>query len=336
MTDGKKSDGKTEDTFYCEDCECFFQTEKGMKIHFKRVHNISIAVERTHKEGCSFCPHLDCIGKPGYVNENKMTYHFQAAHGMKHTNWLCGKKLQEEYNGVWPLCGCGCGQKVSFYKNDFSTYCKGHHHKGKTFPQEVRDNVSKRTQEAIKNVPKEVRINRARIAALARDTDSYANADKSFYSTQEYRDKMSESVSKALAVPEVKKRMLEGQSRWLREKGPNDFEQTVLNVLESIFRKENVTFQFLVDGINHKYDFCVEKHKLIVEAYGSFWHGDLLVYTKDQLESWQNRNRAIDKKYEDLAREKGYKVVTIWENKKDDIEFIRNKISDAIRERQIK
>lgn len=325
MTDDEKPN-----TFYCEDCEKFFPSLKGVKMHFKRIHGVQLAIKKKHKEGDEICP----LDGEKFVNLNKLSYHFQAKHKMKYVDYLRDIILKEKHKGVWPLCGCGCGQKVPFYKTNFSTYCKGHHHKGKTFSEDAKINMSIGTKKWSDSLTEEQRSEIGKKRVCARDAESYSNADKRYYSTQEYHDKMSISVTEALADSEVKKRMIEGQRRWLIEKGPNCLEQIVLNVLESIVGKENIVFQFLIEGINHKYDFGIEKHNLIVEAYGSYWHGDLLVYSKEQLAQWQNVNRAIGKKYEEMAKNKGYKVVVIWENKKDDIEFIRNKIIEAIESRK--
>jgi len=87
------------------------------------------------------CPHPDCTEK-FFKNNNKMSFHFQAAHGQKYVDWLCEKKLEEEHNGIWPLCRCSCGQRVPFYKFKFSEYCKGHHHKDKRFSLEAKRNMS--------------------------------------------------------------------------------------------------------------------------------------------------------------------------------------------------
>jgi G:T-mismatch repair DNA endonuclease (very short patch repair protein) len=276
------------------------------------------------------CPHEDCKNSTKeYYDLNSLSCHFSLVHKIKYQNWLCEQKLKE-LNGIWPLCDCGCGEKVSFLKNKFCKTIKGHHHKGKKFPQEVRDKISLATKEAMKKVPKEIRIRNAKAGALARDAKSYVNANKSFYSTQEYHDKMSASVTEALANSEVKKRMLEGQAHWRRQKGPNNFEKIVIDIVSEIVGTENIIFEYLVEGINHKYDIGIKDKKIIIECYGSYWHGDLLLYSKEQLKPWQNRNRAIDKKYEELAIEKGYEVVVIWENKKNDKEFIRTKILEAI------
>ncbi len=119
------------------------------------IHYADLAKKNRRKEGKVFCPHPDCKGKLGFINTNKMAYHFQAIHHIKYSDWLCEKVLKEEYNGIWPLCKCGCGEKVPFQKLKFSEYCKGHHHKGKQFGQQARQNMSEGSREWQNNLTKE-------------------------------------------------------------------------------------------------------------------------------------------------------------------------------------
>lgn len=119
------------------------------------LHNADLSKKNRRKEGKVFCPHSDCKGNLGFINTNKMAYHFQAIHNIKYSDWLCEKVLKEDHNGIWPLCKCGCGEKVPFQKLKFSEYCKGHHHKGKQFGQQARQNMSEGAKEWQSNLTKE-------------------------------------------------------------------------------------------------------------------------------------------------------------------------------------
>ncbi len=93
------------------------------------------------------CPHIDCVDKDPVASDyNGISYHFTKKHGIKYQDWLQERTL-EKLGGVWPLCKCGCGAKVSFCKGKFREYVAGHHHKGKKFDEEARTNMSKGSQE---------------------------------------------------------------------------------------------------------------------------------------------------------------------------------------------
>lgn len=93
------------------------------------------------------CPHIDCIDKDPVASDyNGISYHFTKKHGIKYQDWLQERTL-EKLGGVWLLCKCGCGAKVSFCKGKFREYVAGHHHKGKKFDEKARTNMSKGSQE---------------------------------------------------------------------------------------------------------------------------------------------------------------------------------------------
>lgn len=319
------------EVLYCEDCDKHFDSIAGFKSHFTRIHNIRLAEDHQHKVGEAYCPHEDCVGKPGFLNENKMAYHFQAKHCIKYQDWLCSKILKEKHAGIWPLCKCGCGEKVSFIRGDFSDFLKGHHHKGKNWDEEYCNKISEGVREWWKTVPNEIKTKRAIERTMKETTETRREAANNKYAEDpDCRRRVGEGVKKAFKDPIKKQHMLDGQARWLKKKGPNGLEKIVLNVLSEFIEPENIVFQFAIEGINHKFDFGIPSKNIVVECYGSYWHGDLSKYTSEQLEPWQHRNRAIDKKYEDYAIQKGYKVITIWENKKDDNEYLRKIISESL------
>jgi hypothetical protein len=150
---------------HCDFCNKDFESQTGSKSHFTRVHNIVLSKKREHKKGESFCPHPDCKGKPGFINENKLSYHFQAKHGVKYVDYLRDTILRDRHHGIWPLCACGCKKEVPFYKTDFSVYLKGHHHKGKKFSEESKMNMKRGSTEWQNNLTEEEKHNMHKKAA---------------------------------------------------------------------------------------------------------------------------------------------------------------------------
>lgn len=81
------------------------------------------------------------------------------------------------------------------------------------------------------------------------------------------------------------------------------------------------------------FDFYLEKHNLLIEADGTFWHSDPRFYPdRNALSFTQNKNLENDKKKTLLAEQEGYKLLRIWEY--DVFNFpgvVINKIRDLVR-----
>jgi hypothetical protein len=56
------------------------------------------------------------------ANNKGLSYHCSIAHGMKFVDYV----LKFDLAGVWPLCQCGCGEKVKFLNGRFMSFFNGH------------------------------------------------------------------------------------------------------------------------------------------------------------------------------------------------------------------
>lgn len=67
------------------------------------------------------------------------------------------------------------------------------------------------------------------------------------------------------------------------------------------------------------YDFYIPSAGLIVEVDGSYYHGDESMYTADELNGMQKKNKRNDVYKDSLAKMMGYTIERVWESdiKKD-------------------
>lgn len=61
---------------------------------------------------------------------NVLARHVRSIHGIEWEEYV----VRHEHDGVWPVCGCGCGQKLPWKKGGFSKFVQGHDNKGDQNP----------------------------------------------------------------------------------------------------------------------------------------------------------------------------------------------------------
>jgi very-short-patch-repair endonuclease/ribosomal protein S14 len=92
--------------------------------------------------------------------------------------------------------------------------------------------------------------------------------------------------------------------------------------LMEIIRKNNLTLKYvgngecIIGGLNP--DFIDEKHKLIVEVFGRYWHSP----QNSRKTQWETVRRAIFRKF-------GYKMCVIWEDEVDNERSVLQKLASA-------
>lgn len=82
------------------------------------------------------------------------------------------------------------------------------------------------------------------------------------------------------------------------------------------------------------YDIGLEEYPILIEVDGDYWHGNKKVMTEEQKINWmQMKNKQNDLLKDWVAKNKGYKLIRIWESDiKDDLPAVRAKIRKTIRE----
>ena len=82
------------------------------------------------------------------------------------------------------------------------------------------------------------------------------------------------------------------------------------------------------------YDIGLKDHAILIEVDGDYWHGNKKTMTEEQKINWmQMKNKQNDLLKDWVAKNKGYKLIRIWESEiKDDKSSVRAKIKKVIRE----
>ena len=70
-------------------------------------------------------------------NAKGLSYHVRMKHGKAYPDYL----VEHEMSGIWPSCGCGCGQKVRFLCGAFCAHVGQHALVGRTRPEDVRRRI---------------------------------------------------------------------------------------------------------------------------------------------------------------------------------------------------
>lgn len=111
----------------------------------------------------------------------------------------------------------------------------------------------------------------------------------------------------------LKRSVREGQ---IRKRASGEKTQSSNTDIEIRFRDllvaRGISFvqQYLVQGINHQFDFYIEKFNLLVELDGDWWHGN-----KGKVKillPWQRRQYHIDCNYTQYAVDGGFRIIRFW------------------------
>ena len=96
-------------------------------------------------------------------------------------------------------------------------------------------------------------------------------------------------------------------------------------ILENEMKKRNIKFtkQF---NVNNKFvcDFAIPSSKLIIECDGDYWHGNPLIYNKNNLNKIQIGKIQRDKFKDKYLKRKGWKVIRFYESD------IKNKLINCV------
>jgi len=73
-----------------------------------------------------------------FENNKGLSYHVSQVHKIKFCDYL----VEHEYGGVWPVCSCGCGEKVNFFSGKFTKHIGSHGVIGLKRTAETRRKIS--------------------------------------------------------------------------------------------------------------------------------------------------------------------------------------------------
>ena len=254
-----------------------------------------------------------------FDSEIKLSKHIQHSHKLKKTEYL----IQTKYNGIVPLCGCGCGQETRYEPSqlDFCKFIGGHHsrlegHWG-DLKSEKRVNGIKKTRKEkfasgeYDHIKDSIRnrdgVELGKKISKTKQENPYKHTPETLKQmsisrtgkkhSQFTKDKMSDSAIKNIIKSgKVKRSKLEYKF------------ETLLELLEVQYNHS-----FYIPSIKKIYDFYLPDYNLLIEVDGDFWHCNPINYPEPTCRT-QEINIINDKFKNEWAEENGYKLLRFWED----------------------
>lgn len=228
------------------------------------------------------------------------------------------KLIQEKYNNIHPICGCGCGEKTVYDYNskDFGKFKRGH--QTRVNPNYFGDPKNP------KRVEKIISTRKAKFASG--EYDYIKDAVK-----QNRKDpNLGEKISKgAKGIPKPKP---EGfgigrkHSKKTKEKMSDSAIERILETDQNHTSKLEKEFALILDNLNIKYtqwfyakqikafyDFYLPKYNTIIEVDGDFWHCNPNTKHSEAVYESQKKNLIRDKEKNQWAQDNGFKLLRFWE-----------------------
>lgn len=230
------------------------------------------------------------------------------------------KIIQDKYNGIHPICQCGCGQKTRYEPNK-KDYCKWIHGHQSRVVGHFGDLKSEKRVNAIINTRKQKfqsgeydhilkQVSQPRSEEIKQKISksgtgvSRPKADGfgiGRIHSQTTKDKMSEIAKDKWITGDI------GKRKYYTSK----LEKTFANILDLLDIKYEILFY--AKDIKAFYDFYIPEYNTIIEVDGDFWHCNPDRFPIPQYES-QKKNLIRDKEKNEWAISNGYKIIRIWEN----------------------
>tara|TARA_Y100000034_G_scaffold59644_1_gene72500 strand:- start:17549 stop:18628 length:1080 start_codon:yes stop_codon:yes gene_type:complete len=113
----------------CEHCNKFIKnTPRSIGSHVGYWHK-DIAKKLYHKKTTFTIKCLECNELIGNSN-NVIGRHLRKVHKIEYPDYI----VKHEFNNEWPICQCGCDEKLEWKKGGFSRFKKNHGSRGENNP----------------------------------------------------------------------------------------------------------------------------------------------------------------------------------------------------------
>lgn len=264
-----------------------------------------------------------------------LSKHTVSCHKLKFPDYL----IQIKYNGIHPMCACGCGEETRYEatKADFCKFIHGHQsrlagHWGdlksekrvnaisearkKRFASGEYDHHLKvlrksRTQKTIDKITQTKKLNPYKHTDMAKCAISEFR--KQFKFSEESKEKMSQTAINNIIKTD------QNHSSKLEEKFAELLDSLNIHYTRFYYAKDIKAF----------YDFYIPKYNVLIEVDGDFWHCN--PNTKFAIPEYktQHNNLVRDKQKNEWAQQNGYKLIRFWEN---DINNDATKIKNVLLE----
>lgn len=227
------------------------------------------------------------------------------------------KLIQEKYNGIHPICECGCGKETRYEPNkkDFCKWVHGHQSRA---PGHFGDPKAKKRVDAI------IKTRKTKFASGEYDYIKKAIKNRD---SVELGKKISKAV-KGISKPKPKGFGIGRiQSEKTRIKMSKSAIERILRTGK--VKRSNLEYKFevilelleikyihsyLIKEINKIYDFYIPEHNILIEIDGDFWHCNPdTKYSLPECKT-QEINIKNDKFKTQWAKDNGYKLLRFWEN----------------------
>lgn len=227
------------------------------------------------------------------------------------------KLLQEKYNGIKPLCKCGCGQETRYEatKKDFCQWIHGHQAKVKGHFGDPKNP---------KRVEKIIKTRKEKFASG--EYDHVVKAVKENRKDPELGSKISKG---ATGVPkpkpegfgigriqseETKQKMSESHIEYILKTGKvkrSNLEYKFEGILQTL--NLNFIHSYYIKEIKKIYDFYLPEYNMLIEVDGDFWHCN--PNTKFSIPECKTQEINInnDKIKNQWAQDNNYKLLRFWE-----------------------
>jgi very-short-patch-repair endonuclease len=244
------------------------------------------------------------------------------------------KLIQEKYNGIYPTCQCGCGEKTR-YEATIKDYCKWIHGHQAKVKGHFGDPKNPKRVDAI------IKTRKEKFAS-----GEYNHVVKAIKKNRK-DPKLGEKISQgAKGVPKPKPEGF-GVGRVQSKKTRKKMSETTINNIIKTNRnhtsKLEKTFANILDLLDIKYqqffyakeikafyDFYIPEHNLLIEVDGDFWHCNPDKFPNPEYTT-QKRNLQRDKIKTQWALDNGYKLLRFWENDiKNNIKYIKQTLLEII------
>jgi hypothetical protein len=138
-----------------------------------------------------------------FENNKGLSYHVSQVHKINFCDYL----VEHEYGGVWPVCSCGCGEKVNFFGGKFTKHVGSHGVIGLKRTAETRRKISeiqrgkKLTEEHKNKIAQSVQARYDLDNSSMRNKISIAHKGKPL--SEEHRKKLSDDRKNKIAAGEI-------------------------------------------------------------------------------------------------------------------------------------
>ena len=245
--------------------------------------------------------------------QQKLSKHTSFIHKLKFPEYL----IRIKYNGVNPICKCGCKNMTKYAPEygDFYRFILGHnakqdgHFGDPKNPKRVNKIISTRKQkfasgeydyikEAIKNKDWTEQGKKISKGALGIPKPKPKGFGVGRIQSEKTKLKMSDSAMKRI----IKEDKIH----------TSKLETTFQNILleQNI---ENI-HSYYAKPIKVFYDFYLPKYNILIEVDGDFYHCSPLKYPNGPICKTQEKNIKRDKQKNQWAQDNGFKLLRFWEN----------------------